>query len=73
MEPLEAIYGRRCRSPVGWFEVVKSSLLYLKIIYDALEKVFMIRDWLKISYSRQTSYSYNRGRDLEFEVGDVVY
>ena len=20
MEPFEALYGRRCRSPVGWFE-----------------------------------------------------
>ena len=22
MDPYEAFYGRRCRSPIGWFEVV---------------------------------------------------
>ena len=23
MDPYEALYGRRCRSPVGWFEKLK--------------------------------------------------
>ena len=27
MAPLETLYGRRCRSSIGWFEVVKSSRL----------------------------------------------
>ena len=33
----------------------------------------MIRDRLKIAYSQQKSYADNRRRDLEFEVGDMVY
>ena len=37
MEPFEALYGRQCRSPVGWFEVCESSLLGPEIIYDAFE------------------------------------
>ena len=27
MDPYEALYGRRCRSPIGWFEVGDFSLL----------------------------------------------
>ena len=27
MAPFEALYGRRCRSPVGWFEARESSIL----------------------------------------------
>ena len=26
MTPFEALYGRRCRSPVGWFDVGDSSI-----------------------------------------------
>ena len=37
MAPFEALYGRRCRSPVGWFEVGESYILGLEIIHDALE------------------------------------
>ena len=73
MAPFEALYGRRCRSPVGWFEVGESSLLGLEIMYDALEKVRVIRDRFKIAYSNQKSYADNRIRVLEFEVGDMVY
>ena len=39
MAPFEALYGRRCRSLVGWFEVGKSFILGLDIIYEAIEKV----------------------------------
>ena len=42
-------------------------------MYDALEKVRVIRDRFKIAYSNQKSYADNRIRVLEFEVGDMVY
>ena len=73
MDPFEALYGRRCRPPVGLFEVGESSLFGTKIIYETLEKVFLIRDWLKTAYSLQKSYDDNRRRDLEIEVLDMVY
>ena len=73
MGTFEALYGKICRSPVGCFEVGESSLLRPKIIYEALKNVRMIRDRLKIAYSRQKSYADNRRRDLEFEIGDWVY
>ena len=39
MATFEELYGRRCRSPVGWFEVCESSLLGPRIIYEALENI----------------------------------
>ena len=66
LSPFEALYGRRYRSLVGWFEVGESSLLGPEIIYEYLEKVRVIRNRSKITYSRQKSYGYNRRRDLEF-------
>ena len=37
------------------------------------DKIKVIRDRLKIAQDRQKSYAYNRRRDLEFEVGDMVF
>ena len=39
MTPFEALDVRRCRSPVGWFNVGKSSIFGPEIIHVALEKV----------------------------------
>ncbi|WMV45859.1 hypothetical protein MTR67_039244 [Solanum verrucosum] len=73
MAPFEALYGRRCRSLVGWFEVSEFALLGPEVVYEATEKVQLIRDRLKTAHSQQKSYADNRNRDLEFEVGDWVY
>ncbi|XP_069145663.1 uncharacterized protein [Solanum lycopersicum] len=50
MAPFEALYGRRCRSLIGWLEVGESSILGAEIIHEALEK-FDVSDqvYLKIS------------------------
>ena len=62
MAPFEAMYGRRCRSPIGWFLVGESSILGPMIIHEVLEKVRVIRDRLATSYCRQKSYAHNRER-----------
>ena len=38
MDPYATLYGRRCRSPIGWFEVGEPSLLGPDFIYKTLEK-----------------------------------
>ena len=73
MEPFEALYGRRCSSLVGWFEVGNSSLIRLDIIYKVIEKDWVIKYRLKTTYSWQKSYADNIRRDLDFEIGDHVY
>ena len=45
--PYEALYGRRCRSPVGWFEVGEAALIGPDSVLYAMDKVKLIRDRLK--------------------------
>ena len=73
MAPFEKLYGRRCRSPFGSFDIGESSILFPEIIHEALEKVIMIMDRLSTADTRQKFYVDKRRRDLEFEVGDRVY
>lgn len=53
MDPFEALYGRRCRSPVGWFEVGKVTLIRLELVFEAIEMVRLIRERLKVVQSHQ--------------------
>ncbi|KAF3625841.1 hypothetical protein FXO38_26150 [Capsicum annuum] len=39
MAPFEALYGRRCRSPVGWFKVGKATLIGTDMVFEAMDKV----------------------------------
>ena len=64
--PFETLYGMRCRSLVGWFEVAKSSILGPEIINEAMEKLRMIRDRMVTAYCRQKSYYDNRKRLLNW-------
>ena len=73
MAPYEALYGRKCRTPICWDEVGERRLIGLEIVQDTTEKVNMIRERLKIANDRQKSYADNRRRDLKFEMGDQVF
>ncbi|WRX14095.1 Reverse transcriptase domain - like 10 [Theobroma cacao] len=73
MAPFEALYGRRCRSPIGWLEVGERKLLGPELVQDATEKIRMIRQRMLTAQNRQKSYADNRQRDLEFQVGDHVF
>jgi len=42
MTTYEALYGRRCQFPVGWFESGEARLLGTDLVQDALEKVKFI-------------------------------
>lgn len=44
MAPYEALYGRRCLSPVGWFESGEARLLGTDLVQDALNTVKVIHD-----------------------------
>ncbi|XP_060170798.1 uncharacterized protein LOC132601749, partial [Lycium barbarum] len=73
MAPFEALYGRRCRSPIGWFELGEAELLGPDLVHQAMEKVKLIQERLKTAQSRQKSYTDVRRRDLEFSVDDWVF
>nr|AAN04909.1 Putative polyprotein [Oryza sativa Japonica Group] len=73
MAPYEALYGRKCRTPLLWDQVGESQVFGTDILREAEAKVRIFRDNLKVAQSRQKSYADNRRRDLEFAVGDFVY
>ena len=73
MAPYEALYGRRCKSRVGWFEVGEATLVGQDSLIYAMEKVKLIRDRLKTAQSRQKSYADVRKRELELQVDDWVF
>ncbi|GJZ07143.1 putative reverse transcriptase domain-containing protein [Tanacetum coccineum] len=70
--PYEALYGRKCRSPICWSEVGDSQLTGPKLIRDTTEKIVQIKNRLLTARSRQKSYADKRAKPLEFEVGDMV-
>ncbi|GJU76466.1 putative reverse transcriptase domain-containing protein, partial [Tanacetum coccineum] len=51
--PFEALYGRKCRSPVIWTEVGESQLIGPEIVQETTEKIFQIKERLKTARSRQ--------------------
>ncbi|XP_055814146.1 uncharacterized protein LOC129883531 [Solanum dulcamara] len=73
MAPYEALYGRKYRSPIGWFDVGKTQLMGPDLVQQAVEKVKLIRERLLIAQSRQKSYADSRHRLLEFQVGEWVF
>ncbi|GJR45195.1 reverse transcriptase domain-containing protein [Tanacetum coccineum] len=68
----EALYGRKCRSPVLWAEIGESSLIRPELVQETTHKVVLIKKKLKAARYRQKSYADNRRKPLEFEVGDRV-
>ena len=73
MAPFEALYGRKCRTPVCWDEVGERRLVGPELVHITSEKVKVVRDNLKIVRDRQRSYADNRPKDLQFEIGDRVF
>ncbi|KAL4563303.1 hypothetical protein LXL04_027343 [Taraxacum kok-saghyz] len=80
--PFEALYGRKCRSPVCWAEVGDTQLARTQvsdhtltgpeIIRETTEKIVQIRERMKTARDRQKSYADERRKPLEFQVGDLV-
>ncbi|XP_070015660.1 uncharacterized protein [Nicotiana sylvestris] len=68
----EALYGRQCRSPVGWFEQGEARLLSTDLVQDALEKVKVIKDRLRTAQSRQKSYTDRKVLDVSYMIGERV-
>ena len=73
MAPFEALYGRRCRTPLNWSEPGERVTFGPKLVTQAEEQVKFIHSNLKRAQSRQKSYSDKRRRPLAFEEGDHVY
>ncbi|GJW57995.1 putative reverse transcriptase domain-containing protein [Tanacetum coccineum] len=70
--PFEALYKRKCRSPVCWSEVRDAQLTRPEMIRKTTKMIVQIKNRLLATHSRQKSYADMRRKPLEFKVGDKV-
>jgi ribosomal protein L21E len=70
--PFEALYGRKCRSPLCWDSVGEQAVLGPNWVQQTVDRVAEIRQNMLTAQSRQKSYADVRRRALEFQVGDQV-
>ncbi|GKG27089.1 hypothetical protein Tco_0402792, partial [Tanacetum coccineum] len=68
----EALYGRKCRSPIIWAEIEEGQLIGPELVQETTEKISQIKDRLKAARDRQKSYVGKRRKPLEFSVGDYI-
>ena len=73
MAPYEALYGKKCRSPLCWTEVRDRQIEGPELIKETSEKVPLIQERLRTAFSRQQSYADLKRRALQFSVGDHVF
>ncbi|KAL1534042.1 hypothetical protein AAHA92_31446 [Salvia divinorum] len=73
MAPYEALYGRKCRSPLYWDEVGERRIRGPDSVEEMIEIVGRIRQRIKEAQDRQKSYADVRRTDLQFNAGDKVF
>jgi hypothetical protein len=73
MAPFEALYGRRCRTPLSWSQTSERKIFGPDLVTKAEKKVKTIQNNLKVVQSRQKNYTDIRRRPLQFQIGDFVY
>jgi hypothetical protein len=57
MAPFEALYGRRCRTPLSWSQTGERKIFGPDLVTEAEEKVKTIQNNLKTAQSQQKSYA----------------
>ncbi|GJV24852.1 putative reverse transcriptase domain-containing protein [Tanacetum coccineum] len=70
--PFEALYGRKCRSPICWAKVGDRQLTGPEIIQETTEKIVQIKSCIQAARDRHKSYADVRWKPLEFQIGDKV-
>ena len=73
MSPYEALYGRRCRTPVIWDNLVNTIMLGPYFLKEMEQEVAKIRQNLKVAHDRQKIHANKHRVNTEFSVGDHVY
>jgi len=74
MAPYEALYGRKCRTPICYEEVGERKLLGHEMVQLTTDRVRVIKKRMKEAQDKlKKSYADSRRRPLEFQVGDKVF
>lgn len=73
MARYEALYNRKCRTPLYWEEVEDKKLYDVELIQVTIEKVKIIKDQIKAVQDRQNKFIDTRRRPLKFITKDKVF
>ncbi|GJZ22385.1 putative reverse transcriptase domain-containing protein [Tanacetum coccineum] len=76
--PFEALYGRKCRSPVCWAEVGQVQLTGLELVQETTEKIIQIKQRMQVARDRKKSFdadfkAYVGPFNVLERVGSVAY
>ncbi|GJS60019.1 putative reverse transcriptase domain-containing protein [Tanacetum coccineum] len=70
--PFEALYGRKCRSPVCWAEVGEVQLTGPEIVQETTEKIIQIKQRIQAAHDWQKSYANLKRKPMDFQVRNSV-
>nr|GFD16689.1 putative reverse transcriptase domain-containing protein [Tanacetum cinerariifolium] len=70
--PFEALYSRKCRSPVCWNEVGEFHLTSPYLVQKTTEKIVQIKKRIQATQDCQKSYVDLKHKPMEFQVRDKV-
>ncbi|XP_051139081.1 uncharacterized protein LOC127256898 [Andrographis paniculata] len=72
MAPFEALYGRRCRTPLSWDDMSDRLILGPEMIEESKNKIRVIREKIKIAQDRQKGYADKARREGQFQSEDFI-
>jgi len=73
MAPFEALYGRKCRTPLNWVEPGERRYYDIDFMNEAEQQVHTTQQHLEAIQAHQKSYADKRRKPIEFAVRDHVY
>ncbi|KAK4404241.1 Transposon Ty3-G Gag-Pol polyprotein [Sesamum angolense] len=73
MAPYEALYGRRCRSPICSDIKGLRQLEGPELVQETVEKIQIVKKCLKVAQDRQKSYVGKHRMEMEYGIGDKVF
>ena len=73
MVPYEALYGRKCQSPLCWYDKEEGRILGPDLVQETTERIKHIREKIQTAQSQQKSYADIKRRPLEFNEGDHIF
>ncbi|KAL0285619.1 UNVERIFIED_CONTAM: hypothetical protein Sangu_2771300 [Sesamum angustifolium] len=69
----EALYGRKCRSPICWGIEGLRQLEGPELVQQTVDKIQTVKKYLKAAQDRQKIYADQHRREMEYEIHDVFH
>jgi hypothetical protein len=73
MSPFEALYGRKCNTPVSWDNPTDRAVVGPEFLRQMEEKMLKIKRNINAAQDRKKIYDDKGRTHMEFKVGDHVF